>query len=85
MSAVLKPYTPRPGSVAERAIEHLTAFGERSATDLAGALEVDTSTLMPCLSTAIRFGAAEQFKRDGRIWYRLGDGTPPAGNTPEGG
>lgn len=67
-------YKARPGSVAERAIEHLTAHGATASAPLADAIDADPGGLPACLSTAMAFGAIKREKRNGLWWYDIGDG-----------
>lgn len=50
-------YTPRPGSVAERAISHLAASGPMLRADLAAAIGVPTGNLNGNIGAAVRNGA----------------------------
>lgn len=73
----MNQYTPRPGSVAERALHELQARGARSGSDLSDAIDVETTTLAPCLKAAIDHGLLRRDQRNGVWWYDLGDGTAP--------
>lgn len=70
-------YTPRPGSVAERAFLELQARGPRAGAALADAIDCETPNLAPCLLAAVKHGYIERTRRDGLYWYACGDGTPP--------
>lgn len=75
-------YTPRPGSIADRAYLELEARGERSASALADAIDVEASSINPCLNVAVTHGYIKRTKRDGLNWYSVGDGVPPAKAAP---
>ncbi|MBY0469143.1 MAG: hypothetical protein K2Q07_09225 [Burkholderiaceae bacterium] len=70
-------YTPRAGSIAERAHQQLTLQGELSGAALADAIDLDDrGTLQPSLSIALREGYISKTTRNGFNYYRVGDGVP---------
>ncbi len=70
-------YTPRQGSTAEVAMQQLRARGPMRSGPLAAVCDTDTTTLMSCLSTALRFGAVKRSGARGDFTWSLGDGKPP--------
>lgn len=63
-------YTPRPGSVAQRAIAHLESLptgAELSSSALAEAAGVPLNGLVPCLQSAVEAGALERRQRGGHV------------------
>jgi len=78
MNAPATTYTPRTGSVADRAWQHLNAFGEMAARPLCDAIDYDDPTsLQASLNIALQHGYIAKRKQDGLNYYRCGDGTPP--------
>lgn len=71
-------YTPRTGSVAHRAIEHLQGLGGKEVAlhPLADAVDSDAQTVRRCLKPAVDAGALAKRLRDGLVWYRTGGGAP---------
>lgn len=73
------PYTPHPGTIAARALAHLQAQPpgtELASAVLADALDIDRSSLVPCLAAAISHGVLASTKRMGLVYWRLGTGQP---------
>lgn len=79
-------YTPRVGSVADRAMAHLKLHGLTATRPLADAIEAEHDHIAPSLSTAVKFGAIRRRLISGVLMWSLGDGTPPAPEeaAPEG-
>lgn len=72
-------YTPRAGSIADRAIAHLRATGTQiAARPLADELDIDTATLVMCLKPAVDAGLVIKEKTDGLTRFRIGSGEPLA-------
>lgn len=72
-------YLPQPGTIAARAVDllhHARAGAELSSSALAEALDVDHTSITPCLRTAVRRGALHVEKRLNVNYWTLGDGTP---------
>lgn len=68
-------YSPRPGSIADRAHQVLSARGELSGAALADAIELDDwKTLLPSLTVPLAQGYIKRTLRDGLNWYSVGDG-----------
>ena len=74
----MKSYTTQPGTIPHRVIEWLKlqpAAADYSSGDLAEALDVDVSCIVPCLATPKKHGALRGRKEDGCWRWSLGDGT----------
>lgn len=74
-------YTPLPGSVAARAIEHIYALPNSTqvaSSALADLIDADRSCMSPCLLAAVKHGVLTARKIDGRISYSRGTGQPLA-------
>ena len=70
-------YQPRPNSYADKAREQLVAHGEMSAAALADAIDMDDpSIIRNILQIPVREGYFRVEKRDGLMWWSMGDGTP---------
>lgn len=72
-------YTPRAGSAPALAIAHLQGLApgtELTTAVLAEALDMDMTCVPSCLEYAVKHGMLAREKRDGRLYWRLGDGVP---------
>lgn len=69
-------YTPKPGSVAARAVQQL-ADGPMQAADLSAALGIKRTNLNGNIATAIKAGVLAVDQIDGRAWVRLAKGSAP--------
>lgn len=80
-------YVPHPATLAYRVIAHLKTLpqGKQVASKpLADAVGTDTATLAACLFTARKYGAIRSEKRNGLLYWSLGDGValaPPEKDT----
>ena len=75
----MSDYTPREGSTAYLAMQHLEAHGPTNECALASVVDKELHELRPLLGWAMKVGAiASSEKVDGMWVYTLGDGTPPA-------
>jgi hypothetical protein len=59
-------------------MQQLRARGPMRSGPLAALCDTDTTTLMPCLSTALKFGAVVRSGARGDFTWALGDGKPAA-------
>jgi hypothetical protein len=75
-------YTPREGSTAYLAIQHLQAHGPAGELALASAIDKEVHELRPLLGWAQKVGAISSEKVGDEWVYRLGDGEPVAAQTP---
>lgn len=76
---MISTYRPHYGSVPDRAIAHLRAAGGAvAARPIADAIDVDLDVLHNALRMALQSGTVVKEKREGLIWYSLGNGPLPA-------
>ena len=74
-------YAPQSGSTPGRVVEHLRSLPpgtELTTAVLADALDLDAPCVPSCLDYAVKHGFVIRDKREGRIYWRLGDGVPLA-------
>ncbi len=71
-------YTPRPGSVAGRAVSHLAASGPMLRSELCAALGVASSDLKGHLNAPVRHGMVVREQVDGAEHFRLRAPSPAA-------
>ncbi len=74
-----KTYTPQPGTIPYRAVQYLQRLqpgADIANGPLADELDVSTNTLISCLATAVHHGVIKRDRREGLIYWSLGDGTP---------
>lgn len=68
-------YTPRPGSVAARAVQQLVD-GPMQAVDLCAALGIKRTNLKGNIAAAVRAGLLALDLVDGRAWIKLSSAKP---------
>lgn len=71
MSATTTAYVPRPGSIGQRAIEHLNVHGRKSIRDLADAIDADVAVMDASMSLCVRRGLVERDEVDGFVYFEL--------------
>jgi hypothetical protein len=74
----MKPYTPRAGSVGDRAIEILKEHGPLASPELAKALDVSQHNLTNNLYLCVKNGLIKGELIKNVMTYSLGDGTAAA-------
>lgn len=70
-------YRPRPGSIAENALNHLTGRGRMKSTDLADAIDADHGALHASMNLAVEHGLVIREVVGGASYYCLPDERPP--------
>ena len=72
-------WTPQPGTVVHRAIEHLKTIPldkTIASLPLAQAIGTDSGTLSACMVTAVKHGYVRREKKNGLVYWGAGTGAP---------
>ncbi len=74
-----KPYVPQPSTIPHRVVEHLKRQPPGTtiaSAPLADELGITPSAIVPCMASAVHHGAVKRDRRNGIIYWSLGDGVP---------
>lgn len=74
----MKRYTPRPGTLAARAVDHIKAHGRCTTHELADALGIARNAVHASLQHPVAMGALVKSVEDNKTYWDIGKGKPLA-------